>query len=207
MTKKPILMVITGPNGSGKTTITEKLLNHLWAKDATYVNPDIIAQEKFGGWNNKESFIKAANYAEDLRQNCIKNKQNLVFETVFSTDGKVNFIKQAMDAGYFVRLFFIGTSQPIINVKRVEIRVKKGGHTVPKDKIITRYYKSILNCIKIINLVDRVYLYDNSVDYQSPKIILRVKNVAEKEKNSAIKMYEDLPDWTLGIAYCHNLVI
>ena len=42
-----------------------------------YINPDIVAQEKFGGWNNQEFFIKVANYAQDLRQNCIKQYQPL----------------------------------------------------------------------------------------------------------------------------------
>lgn len=74
---KPILVVIAGPNGSGKTTITEKLLKHSWLKNMVYINPDIIAQEKFGGWNNQESFIKAANYVQDLPQNCIKQYQPL----------------------------------------------------------------------------------------------------------------------------------
>ena len=45
---KPILIVIAGPNGSGKTTITSKVLHHEWLEDAIYVNPDQIAQEKFG---------------------------------------------------------------------------------------------------------------------------------------------------------------
>ncbi|MGM9780221.1 MAG: zeta toxin family protein [Prevotella sp.] len=43
---KPILIVIAGPNGSGKTTITTKVLHHEWLEDAIYVNPDQIAQEK-----------------------------------------------------------------------------------------------------------------------------------------------------------------
>ncbi|MDC9714457.1 MAG: zeta toxin family protein [Gammaproteobacteria bacterium] len=79
---KPILVVVAGSNGSGKTTITEKLLKHSWSKDMVYINPDNIAQEKFGGWNDQASFIKAANHAEDLRQNCIKNKQNLSVDDV-----------------------------------------------------------------------------------------------------------------------------
>ena len=45
---KPVLIVIAGPNGSGKTTITSKILHHEWLEDAVYINPDIIAQEKFG---------------------------------------------------------------------------------------------------------------------------------------------------------------
>ena len=52
---KPILIVIAGSNGSGKTTITSKVLHHEWLEDAIYVNPDQIAQDKFGNWNDQDS--------------------------------------------------------------------------------------------------------------------------------------------------------
>ena len=45
--KKTVLIVIAGPNGSGKTSITKKILHHEWMEDATYINPDIIAQLLF----------------------------------------------------------------------------------------------------------------------------------------------------------------
>ena len=45
---RPVLIVIAGPNGSGKTSITSRILRHEWMEDAVYINPDIIAQEKFG---------------------------------------------------------------------------------------------------------------------------------------------------------------
>ncbi|MBR5433619.1 MAG: zeta toxin family protein [Bacteroidales bacterium] len=54
---KPILIVIAGPNGSGKTTITSKILKHEWLEDAVYVNPDMIAQEKFGDWNSPDVYV------------------------------------------------------------------------------------------------------------------------------------------------------
>jgi predicted ABC-type ATPase len=38
---KPVLIVVAGPNGSGKTTITERLLTHSWTDNATHINPDI----------------------------------------------------------------------------------------------------------------------------------------------------------------------
>ena len=62
----PKLIVVAGPNGAGKTTITEKLLRHEWMDDCVYINPDIIAQEKFGGWNSQEAIIKAANHSQKM---------------------------------------------------------------------------------------------------------------------------------------------
>jgi len=190
---------IMGTNGSGKTTITERFLEHGWLGNATYVNPDIIAQEKFGGWDNKESFVKAANYAQEIRENCIKNKQSLVFETVFSTDEKIKFVKKALEASFFIRFFFIATEGPEINASRIASRIMKGGHNVPLDKIISRYYKSIVNCARVINLVDRVYVYDNSVDERSPKLVFRVKN---NKGSQVLKKYEILPNWIKPLINC-----
>ena len=50
--RKPVLIVIAGPNGSGKTSVTSKILQHEWMEDSVYINPDIVAQEKFGDWNS-----------------------------------------------------------------------------------------------------------------------------------------------------------
>jgi predicted ABC-type ATPase len=63
---KPVLIVIAGPNGSGKTTVTEQIMRHEWMEDAVYINPDIVAQEKFGDWNSKEAVTKSIYYCEEL---------------------------------------------------------------------------------------------------------------------------------------------
>ena len=55
---RPVLIVIAGPNGSGKTTITSKILRHEWLEDAVYVNPDQVAQDKYGDWNSIEAVGK-----------------------------------------------------------------------------------------------------------------------------------------------------
>lgn len=53
----PVLIVIAGPNGSGKTSVTSKILRHEWMEDAMYINPDIVAQEMFGDWNSRDAII------------------------------------------------------------------------------------------------------------------------------------------------------
>jgi predicted ABC-type ATPase len=41
--KKPTLIIIAGPNGSGKTSVTGLLLNHEWIEGCVYINPDNLA--------------------------------------------------------------------------------------------------------------------------------------------------------------------
>ena len=102
---KPKLIVIAGPNGSGKTSVTTQILKHEWVEGCVYINPDNIAQQRFGDWNSPEAVLKAAQFATEQRENCLKNKKSFIFETVFSASDKVDFLKRASDAGFFIRLF------------------------------------------------------------------------------------------------------
>ncbi len=138
MEKKPVLIVIAGPNGSGKTSITSKILKHEWTESCVYINPDTIAQEKFGDWNSGEAIRKAVAYAQEQREKCLAENRSLIFETVLSAPDKLDFIAQAKQKNYFVRLFFVCTNSPKINASRVASRVLKGGHDVPISKIISR---------------------------------------------------------------------
>ncbi len=96
---KPRLIIVAGPNGSGKTTITEKLLRHEWMQGCEYVNPDIIAQQEFGNWNSSEAVIKAANQAQIIRDRCLKEKRSLAFETMFSSPEKLEIQGRGMRRG------------------------------------------------------------------------------------------------------------
>ena len=90
--KKPILIVIAGPNGSGKTSITSKILKHDWIENCVYINPDNIANELFGDWNSQSSILQAAQYAQNLREKCLEENTSLIFETVLSAEDKIDFI-------------------------------------------------------------------------------------------------------------------
>lgn len=111
-----------------------------------------------------------------------------------SAEDKIDFIIRAKEAGFFIRLFFISTSHPSINAARIASRVMKGGHDVPIPKIVSRYYKSIENCKTVAPIVDRLYIYDNSVDGQDAKIQFRLVN------GIMGKMYvTDVPEWAHSI--------
>ena len=192
---KPVLIVIAGPNGSGKTTITTKILHHQWMEDAVYINPDQIAKDKFGDWNSAEAVMQSVKYCEALREECLAERKSLIFETVLSADDKLDYIRRAKDAGFFIRVFFVSTNHPTINAARIAHRVMEGGHDVPISKIISRYFKSILNCRRISRLADRTYIYDNSIDGQEAQLLFRFVD------GKLFKQYvEEIPEWASKIA-------
>lgn len=187
---KPLLIVIAGPNGSGKTTITSQLLHHEWLEDAVYINPDNVARDKFGDWNSPQAVLSAAQFCAQLREDCLNERKSLIFETVLSASDKVDFIKRAIDLGYFVRLFFVSTENPQINASRIAKRVMEGGHDVPISKIISRYSKSIYNCFQLAGIVDRLYVYDNSRDGEEAQLLFR------KSDGELVKQYtSEIPEW------------
>lgn len=165
-------------------------MHNEWAENSIYINPDNIAQEQFGDWNSPSAVLKAAELATQMRYDCLRQKKDFVFETVFSSEEKVKFVEQAKSEGFFIRIFFVCTENPEINVKRITRRYLNGGHEVPISKIVSRYYKSLLNIGKVIPLVDRVYVYDNSVEDQMPKLLYRTVD------GQLFKKYvEDIPEW------------
>lgn len=106
-----------------------------------------IAQEKFGDWNSADAVLKAAEYATKLRYKCLHEKSDFVFETVFSSEEKLEFVKKAKEAGFFIRLFFVCTSDPAINVNRITQRYLDGGQKSRFQKlyldIINRYLMQV----------------------------------------------------------------
>ena len=190
---RPRLLVVAGPNGAGKTTITERGLAHEWFHGCEYVNPDVIAQDELGDWNDPQTVLQAAQIAAERREACLREGRSLAFETVFSAPDKPEFVRRALTRGYFVRIFFVGTAGPEINAARVARRVLQGGHEVPIRKIVARWARSIANAASVAAEVDRFYVYDNSVDDRDAQLVLRAAEGRE------LKRYADPPGWTAPI--------
>ena len=192
--KRPTLCVVAGPNGSGKTSTTLQLLANEWTEDSLYINPDNIAQEQFGNWNSDKAVMEAAKVATELRYKCLSEKKDFVFETVFSSDEKLDFLRKAHQEGFFIRFFFVCTNSPEINILRIAKRYLNGGHEVPMSKVFSRYYKSIENASLAVEFVDRAYVYDNSIEDHIPQLLYRTMN------GKIVKRYTgSVPDWAKQI--------
>ena len=107
----------------------------------------------------------------------------------FSHVDKVNFMQRAKDAGYKVYLYFVSTEGPEINAKRVEGRVAAGGHDVPTEKIVGRYYRTMDNLYRALMISYRAYIFDNSG--------AETIKIAEKRKEGIISLEEKVPEWDL----------
>lgn len=164
---RPILTVIAGPNGSGRSFLTAILRRQSWFSRTPFLNPDDIAA-RLGDPGELEVILQAAREAEAQREYWLAECRSFAFETVFSALDKVAFLRRARDAGYRIRIFFLSTGNPEINAARVARRVMAGGHDVPITKIISRYGKSHVQAAQVAPWVDRMYLFDNAVDGETP---------------------------------------
>ena len=186
---KPVLLVIAGPNGAGKTTITVRLRQERWSHGVEYLNADDVARERFGDWNSPEAVLAAAHWTTARREELLSRRQGLAFETVLSSPEKIDFITKAKRSGYFVRIFHISTTDPRINAARVASRVIQGGHTVPIEKIVSRYARSMANLSAAALLADRVYVYDNSIDSVEARLCART------HEGTLRRFHGSLPTW------------
>jgi predicted ABC-type ATPase len=100
--------------------------------------------------------------ADFMRHQLLESGVSFTFETVMSSPDKVAFLQKAQQRGFRTYLYFVATDDPIINISRVNNRVKFGGHPVPEDKIIARYSRSLGLLIAAIRYTHRAYLFDNS---------------------------------------------
>ena len=153
LNKKPMVLVLAGPNGSGKSTITR-----YFEKIGVYTNADDIVMAT--GMSNEE----AAVFADKKRYHSIEVREDFTFETVLSSNYKLDILKKAKEEGFFIKCIFVLTVNPRINVARVEARVASGGHDVDKEKIISRYYKSLNNIKNLMSICDIMHVYDNTIE-------------------------------------------
>ena len=160
--RKPVVLVFAGPNGSGKTTITHGL-----SLFGTYINADGLKQE-YGLTD-----LEAAQQAEALRNNLLESGADFSFETVMSTDRNLLLLEKAKERGYEVQCIYVLTCDENINVARVRARRASGGHDVPEDKIRVRYRRALALLPRLIGICDKILVFDNS---DKPSLIFRKEN-------------------------------
>lgn len=185
---KNILMII-GPNGAGKTTTALITLPDLMLNE--FLNADEIA--KGLAPLNPESVPLAASKLLIKRfKELITQNKSFAFETTGAGKNYINHLLEAKNKGYLIHVLFLWLESPELAVKRVEERVKQGGHSIPKDVIIRRYFLGLNNFFThYLDIADTVLIANNSSEQQ--KVVAR-KNIHKPlevlDKISWLKMQE-----------------
>jgi len=179
--KEPVIFVIAGSNGAGKSTFYHSLLKSTRLR---FINPDEIANDL--GLDAYE----ASDLASKIRDRLVDQRESFIFETVFSDPAgdKLQFLESAMRRGYSVILCFIGISSPTISEQRVDMRVAQGGHDVPRDKLHSRFSRTLANLRAAIQRLPVVVVFDNDD-------LLRPYRLTAVYKNGERVFAQATPSW------------
>jgi len=172
--RKKILM-IAGPNGAGKTTMTLELISDC-AMLYEFINADEIARG-LAPKHPQSMALTASKLMIKRLKELLDADQSFAFESTASGTNYIKHLKLAKSKGYQINLTFLWLSQPEEAVKRVAQRVKQGGHYVPEDSIVRRYYAGIKNLLKhYLPLADEALIIDNSSEEENFNRVIARKN-------------------------------
>lgn len=168
----PVLHLLAGPNGSGKTAFYEHVLapvTHL-----PFINADRIAAERWPGDELRHGY-DASQEAASLRERRIADRTSFVTETVFSHPSKVDLVRAAAAAGYQVTLHAVMV--PVdLSVARVRLRAQAGGHDVPDEKIRARHERLWSHVVDAVALADAAWFYDNTTAEHPYRVVARYEH-------------------------------
>jgi predicted ABC-type ATPase len=202
--QRPVLYVIAGVNGAGKSSIGGHLLER---NGLSWFNPDTFARELRTATECDQETANARAWHEGMRRldEAMAKGLNHAFETTLGGKSVTAKILEATKT-HDVLIWFCGLASPELHIARVEARVAAGGHPIPEEKIRERYPQAQLNLIKLMPHVAYIKVYDNSAEASADGAVPDPLLVLEMENGEAVsptiddlKALRRAPDWTKPI--------
>ena len=202
MSAEPVLYVLAGVNGAGKSSIGE---SEFRSQGSPVFNPDTIAQQI--RLLHPDISLTLANahawqIGKSLLEQAIAGGHDYRFETTLGGRTIAQLLEKAARSGHRLRIWFCGLASPELHLRRVQSRVALGGHDIPKDKIRERWNRSRENLVRLLPLIDHLRVYDNSADADpaeglkpEPVLLLEIKS----GKITAPADLSGAPDWAKPI--------
>ncbi len=157
----PKLYIVSGCNGSGKTTASYSLLPEM-LECSEFVNSDEFAKG-LSPYGPEKVPLQASRYMLMKIQYLFRKKKDFGIETTLATRTMLRMIADAQKGGYFVTVIYFWLDSPELAAERVRARVEKGGHNISRDTIVRRYYMGLEYFFSdYTRLCDRWILADNT---------------------------------------------
>ena len=185
MNSRKEIIIISGPNGSGKTTISPYLLRDRY-EIREYVNADAIALG-LSAFDPDKAAFEAGRIMLKRLDFLAKQKVSFAFETTLSSRSYARWIKDLRKDGYKIHLLYLWLQSPELALERVKERVRLGGHNVEKEIIYRRYYNGIKNFFELYQQLANTWaVYDNSNSYQAELIAIGSQSIVDNINNSEL---------------------
>lgn len=157
--RRPKLVIVMGCNGAGKSAWKRNNYDRLPER---YFDQDSIAGG-IGDWNEEGARQRTREYVDSEIDKIFAARQDFGFENTFSGRPGPALVRRAVEEGYRVEGYFIGTDNWEINARRIEHRVATNtGHHVDAERLPDRYRYCLSNLRRHLDDFDLVEVVDNS---------------------------------------------
>lgn len=157
------MYIISGCNGSGKTTASYTLLP-VMLECYQFVNSDEFAKS-LSPFDPSSASISASRYMLLKFRYLLNKKSDFCIETTLATRSLIKMVMDAKSGGYEVSILYFWLNSPELAISRVKQRVEAGGHNISEDVIRRRYNRGLAYLFKdYIPICDKWILADNSMD-------------------------------------------
>lgn len=195
---RPVLFVLAGVNGAGKSSVGGHLLQRA---GLAWFNPDSFARELMAATGCGQTEANAAAWREGLRRldEALAQGRNHAFETTLGGNTIPAKI-QAAAGTHDVLVWYCGLASPDLHLQRVTARVVAGGHDIPAAKIRERYVTALQNLIALLPYIAHLQVYDNSAQVAPGEPVPDPVRVAEMHAGklswpTTLAGLRDTPPW------------
>lgn len=173
------LTVIGGVNGVGKSSIYGVLnvMSENGVEDLGVVIDTDKITARLGGDN-----LKGGKEAVQLINECLEKGESFAWETTLSGQKTLKTILSAREKGYYVALHYIAVSSAEESLSRIQNRVRKGGHDIPKEDVQRRFDKRLYDLRKVLPYCDNAMFWDNENGFVLVGVYFKNKLILNEDK-------------------------
>ncbi|MBV8687758.1 MAG: AAA family ATPase [Alphaproteobacteria bacterium] len=195
----PRLWIVAGPNGSGKSTAYSRSDVSEFDGSVWIINPDLLTRRLrlVEDLHGEEANLAAVTRIEAWLKASVAVHQTIGVETVLSTSKYRPLVRDARRRGFEICLIYIYVDRLERQLQRIRLRVAKGGHDVPEDKVAARRARSFGEFPWFFWQADRAWVYDNS---RAEPLLVALK----EQPGLATLGAELLPELRAGLSERHS---